>query len=188
VSSSESRTERHLRIGALKRPHGLRGEIAVLPVGNFPEQIRKGARVAAVESPGRPSRAGAEVLLEIESARPNGTHVLVKFTGRDSIDAVSPLSGMDLTIDRAVLERPGEDFLFDDEVRGFACVSPSGEALGRADGFERHGPACCLVVARGEDRFLVPYVRPIVRDVSRTRREIVLDAPEGLFEVPGSGR
>jgi ribosomal 30S subunit maturation factor RimM len=95
---------------------------------------------------------------------------------------------MDLTIDRGALERPGEDFLFDDEVGGFACVSVTGELLGRADGFERHGPACCLVVVRGEGRFLVPYVRPIVRDVSRERREIVLDAPEGLFESPGSAR
>jgi len=160
----------------------------VLPVGDFPGEIRKGARVAAVESPGRPSRAGAEVFLEIESARPSGTHVLVKFAGRDSIDAVAPLSGMDLTIDRGTLKRPAEDFLFDDEVRGFACMSASGEVLGRADGFERHGPACCLIVVRGEDRFLVPYVRPIVRDVSRDRREIVLDAPEGLFESPGSAR
>jgi 16S rRNA processing protein RimM len=132
VSSSESRTEGHLRIGALKRPHGLRGEIAVQPVGSFPEEIRKGARVAAVESPGRPSSEGSEVFLEIESARPNGRHVLVKFKGRDSIEAVAPLSGMDLTIHRASLRRPAEDFLFDDEVLGFACVSPSGEVLGRA--------------------------------------------------------
>jgi ribosomal 30S subunit maturation factor RimM len=95
---------------------------------------------------------------------------------------------MDLTIDRSALTRPGDDFLFDDEVRGFACVSASGEDLGRAEAFERHGPACFLVVARGEGRFLVPYVRPIVREVFRDRREIVLDAPEGLFDVPGAAR
>jgi len=183
VSSSESRTEGHLRIGALKRPHGLRGEIAVQPVGSFPEEIRKGARVAAVEAPGRPSSEGPEVFLEIESARPGGRHVLVKFAGRDSIEAVAPLSGMDLTIHRTTLRRPTEDFLFDDEVRGFACVSPSGELLGRADGFERHGAGCFLVVERGAERFLVPYVRPIVRAVAADRREIVLDPPGGIFEI-----
>jgi 16S rRNA processing protein RimM len=183
VSSSESRTEGHLRIGALKRPHGLRGEIAVQPVGSFPEEIRKGARVAAVESPGRPSSEGSEVFLEIESARPNGRHVLVKFKGRDSIEAVAPLSGMDLTIHRASLRRPAEDFLFDDEVLGFACVSPSGEVLGRAGGFERHGTGCFLVVEREGGRFLVPYVRPIVGAVAADRREIVLDPPGGIFEI-----
>ena len=183
MSSFESRTEGHLRIGALKRPHGLRGEIAVLPVGSFPEEIRKGARVAAVASPGRPSPAGAEVFLEIESARPNGTHLLVKFAGRDSVEAVAPLSGMDLTIDRSVLTRPAGNFLFDDEVRGFSCLSPSGDPLGRAEGFERHGSACFLVVAREAGRFLVPYVEPIVRAVDPGRREIVLDPPSGIFEL-----
>lgn len=183
MSSSESRTEGHLRIGALKRPHGLRGEIAVLPVGNFPEELRKGARVAAVEAPGRPSAEGAEIFLEIESARRSGTHVLVKFAGRDSIDAVASLAGMDLTIDRGALPRPEGDFLFDDEVRGFACVSPGGEVLGRAEGFERHGSGCFLVVGRETGRFLVPYVRAIVREVAADRREIVLDPPRGIFEI-----
>ena len=183
MSSSESRTDGHLRIGALKRPHGLPGEIAVLPVGSFPEEIRKGARVAAVEAPGRPSPAGAEVFLEIESARPNGRNVLVKFAGRDSIEAVAPLSGMDLTIHRKELRRPADDFLFDDEVVGFACLSPSGEVLGRAGGFERHGTACFLVVERGTERFLVPFVRPIVRAVAADRREIVLEPPDGIFEI-----
>ena len=183
MSSSESRTEGHLRIGALKRPHGLRGEIAVQPVGSFPEEIRKGARVAAVESPGRPSSEGAEIFLEIESARPHGRNVLVKFAGRDSIEAVAPLSGMDLTIHRSALRRPAGDFLFDDEVLGFACVSPSGELLGRAEGFERYGAACFLVVERGAERYLVPYVHPIVRAVAAERREIVLDPPGGIFEI-----
>jgi len=183
VSSSESRTEGHLRIGALKRPHGLRGEIAVQPVGSFPEEIRRGARVAAVEAPGRPSSEGAEVFLEIESARPHGRHFLVKFTGRDSIEAVAPLAGMDLTIHRGSLRRPADDFLFDDEVTGFSCVSAAGEMLGRAGGFERHGTACFLVVERGAERFLVPYVRPIVLAVAADRREIVLDPPGGIFEI-----
>ena len=183
MSSSESRTERHLRIGALKRPHGLRGEIAVLPVGDFPAQIRPGARVAAVETSGRAAGAESEIFLEIESVRRNGTHLLVKFAGRNSIEDVAGLSGRDLLVDRATLVRPAADFLFDDEVNGFSCVSASGEILGRAEGFERHGPSCCLVVERGGSRFLVPYVRPIVREVASDRREIVLDPPDGIFAV-----
>jgi 16S rRNA processing protein RimM len=184
VSSSESGIERRLRIGALKRPHGLRGEIAVLPVGDFPAEIRKGARVAAVEASGRgPAGAEAEIFLEIESVRRNGTHLLVKFAGRNSIGEVAGLSGRDLLVDRATLVRPAADFLFDDEVNGFSCVSASGEILGRAEGFERHGPSCCLVVQRGGSRFLVPYVHPIVREVVPDRREIVLDPPDGIFDV-----
>ncbi len=164
-------------VGELKRPHGLKGEIAVLPVGDFPDLIRAGASLTAVGADGRP------VSLVAFSVRPHGTHLLVKFAGRERLEDVEALSGSALVVDRSVLERPGEDFLFDDEVVGFACVSPDGEPLGQAEAFERHGPSCFLRVARGGARHLVPYVRPIVREVSRERREIVLDPPNGIFEL-----
>ena len=185
MSSSESRTDSYLRVGALKRPHGLRGAIAVEPIGDFPEQIHAGARVVAVG--GAPAAANgsriARTSLEIEWAHRHGTHILVKFSGRDSIDDVAALSGMDLVVPRASLARPSDDFLFDDEVAAFSCVTPGGKSLGRAEAFERHGPAVYLRVVRDGATFLVPFVHPIVCEVSRHRREIVLDPPDGLFEV-----
>lgn len=200
MSSSASGTDAYLRIGSLKRPHGLRGEIAVAPIGDFPDVIRSGARVVALiaardsaliaaldpalSAALDPVHAPAPgVALEIESARPHGTHVLVKFAGRDSIDAVAPLSGLDIAVERNRILRPADDFLFDDEVAGFACVDAGGESLGRAEAFERHGPGCYLRVARDGRTALVPFSRPIVREVSRERREIVLDPPEGLFDL-----
>jgi 16S rRNA processing protein RimM len=176
VSSSGSGADSRRRVGELKRPHGLRGEIAVRPVGNFADRIRPGA---AIEAEG----GGRAVLLRIAAVRPHGTHLLVKFAGRERLEDVEALAGLDLTVDRAELERPADDFLFDEEVAGFACVSPEGAAIGQAEAFERHGPACLLRVNRGGTRHLVPYVHPIVREVSRARREIVLDPPEGLFDL-----
>ncbi|HWC65617.1 MAG TPA: hypothetical protein VG777_06015, partial [Thermoanaerobaculia bacterium] len=152
------------------------GEIAVRPVGDFPDLIRPGARLSAL-APGR------RIPLEVASARRHGTHLLVKFAGRDRVEDVQDLAGLDLAVDRSALARPAEDFLFDEEVAGFACVDPSGAPLGRAEAFERHGPACFLRIVRGGARHLVPFARPIVREVSRERGEIVLDAPEGLFEL-----
>jgi 16S rRNA processing protein RimM len=178
VSSSASKGEPYLRVGALKRPHALRGEISVQPVGDFPGMIRAGARLSLIVAGGV-----APPPLVVESVRPHGTHLLVKFAGRDTVEAVADLSGKDLAVERESLARPSEDFLFDDEVAGFACVSAGGEPLGSVDGFERHGPTCFLRIRREEADHLVPFVRPIVREVSRERREIVLDLPDGLFEI-----
>jgi 16S rRNA processing protein RimM len=177
VSSSASGADPRRTVGELKRPHGLKGEIAVLPVGDFPELIRAGATLAAVGPDGR------VLTLVVSSVRPHGTHLLVKFAGRERVEDVEPLAGSALAVDRSALARPGEDFLFDDEVAGFACVSPDGGPLGRAEAFERHGPSCFLRVARGGARHLVPFTHPIVREISRERREIVLDPPDGLFEI-----
>jgi len=150
----------------------------VQPVGDFPERIRAGARLRVLDA-----GKTAAVALVVESVRSHGTHLLVKFEGRDSIEAVAELSGKDLAVGRESLARPSEDFLFDDEVAGFACVSSAGDRLGTAEGFERHGPACFLQVRRGDASHLVPFVHPIVREVSRARREIVIEPPDGIFEI-----
>jgi 16S rRNA processing protein RimM len=176
VSSSASEAEGRLRVAAIKRPHGLRGEIAVAPLGDFPERLTPGSRLTA-------RIAGAERELTVATARPHGTHVLVRFAGFDSLESVEALAGGDLYVDRTDLVAPGPDFIFDDEVRRFRCVSVSGEPIGQAIMFERFGPNCCLRIENGGKTVLVPFVHPIVREVSRERRVIVLDPPEGLFEL-----
>jgi len=176
VSSSAFGADSRLRVAAIKRPHGLRGEIAVENLGDFPERLAPGARLTAVV-------AGAAIELTVASARPHGTHILLRFEGRETLESVEGLSGSDLYADRSELPRPSPDFIFDDEVRGFRCVSLSGESLGQAVAFEKFGSNCCLRVDRLGKAFLVPFTHPIVREVSRDRGVIVLDPPEGLFEL-----
>jgi 16S rRNA processing protein RimM len=175
VSSSESRADR-LQVASIKRPHGLRGEIAVEPVGDFPERLSAGSHLTTVCD-------GAWISLTIAGARPHGTHVLLRFEGRDSRESVEPLSGGDLFADRSEFSPPSADFIFDDEVARFRCESASGELLGKALAFEKFGPNCCLRIDRGGRSFLVPFAHPIVREVLRDRGVIVLDPPEGLFDL-----
>lgn len=176
MSLSESAAERKLRVGAIKRPHGLRGEIAVEPLGDFPERLEPGSRLTA--------RTGdRERALTVASARRHGTHVLVRFEGFETVEAADTLKGGDLYADRELLTPPSPDFIFDDEVSRFLCVSVAGEPLGQAVAFERFGENCCLRVERAGKAVLVPFSHPIVREVSRDRGVIVLDPPEGLFEL-----
>ena len=121
--------------------------------------------------------------MKVESARAGGTHLLVKFENCGDVDRARSLSGGDLLIDRAELVRPSADFLFDDEVEGFACVSPQGESLGVAKRFEKLGSALFLVVEQGGKSSLVPFVYPIVAEVERAKRRFVLDPPEGLLDL-----
>ena len=176
MSSSASAADGRLRIAAIKRPHGLKGEIAVEPLGDFPERLAPGSRVTAVWGSGARE-------LTVASARSHGTHLLVRFEGLESVDAVEGLRGGDLYADRSLFARPSPEFIFDDEVARFRCVSVTGEPLGRAEAFERHGENCCLRVESAGRAVLVPFVHPIVREVSRERGEIVLDPPDGLFEL-----
>jgi 16S rRNA processing protein RimM len=128
------------------------------------------------EGPGGPRE------LEVRSSRPAGRRVLVKFVGWEGREKAKELCGGAVSVAREALARPSEDFLFEDEIEGFVCVSSGGETLGRARRFERHGDQVCLEVARGGRTYLVPYTRPIVVEVDRELRRVVLDPPEGLLE------
>ncbi len=175
MSSSESEADA-LRVAAIKRPHGLRGEIAVEPIGDFPERLSAGSRLTArVE--------GGKRELTVEGVRPHGTHLLMRFSGCNSRESVERLAGGDLYVDREEVPAPSPDFIFDDEIGGFRCVAISGETLGQAVAFERFGAHCCLRMERDGKSILVPFVHPIVREVSRERRLIVLDPPDGLLEI-----
>lgn len=119
----------------------------------------------------------------MEAVRENGTHLLVKFRDRDDRDAVQPIAGADLLVDRLELVRPSADFLFDDEVEGFFCVSREGDPLGVAKRFEKLGSSRFLVVEKSGKSSLVPFVYPIVAEISRSQRRLVLDLPDGLLEL-----
>ena len=121
--------------------------------------------------------------LEVSTSRAAGPRVLVKFVGWEGLEKAKELCGGTVSVEREAIARPSEDFLFEHEIEGFACVSSGGEPLGRALRFERHGDQVFLEVIRGGRRHLVPYTRPIVVEVDRERRRVVVDPPEGLFEL-----
>lgn len=145
-------------------------------LGDFPERLQAGSRLTA-------RVAGGDRELTVAGTRRHGTHVLVRFEGVESVEQARALSGGDLYADRRLLTLPSPDFIFDDEIQKFRCVSTSGESLGRAVAFERFGQNCCLRIERDGKAFLVPYAHPIVVEVSRDRFVIVLDPPDGLFEL-----
>lgn len=177
MSPSASGTDDDLRLAVLRHPHGLKGEISAELLGQeFAEALAPGTGL-------RWEKGGRRGELVVESCRPAGARYLVKIAGCDDRESAADLCGGFLCIGREELGRPSADFLFEDEIRGFRCVSVRGEPLGEARAFERHAGHVYLEVARGQRTVLVPYTRPIVAEVDRAGRRLVLDPPEGLFEI-----
>lgn len=176
MSTSESKAEDFLRVATVERPHGLGGELSVTPAADFASELRPGRTFLW--------RGGVgERLLEVETVRPAGRRMLVAFCGIANREQAREIGGGGLYLRRVELRRPAEDYLFDDEVASFDCVSAAGESVGRIEGFERHAGACYLRLRRGDRSCLVPFSKPIVLEVSREERRIVLDPPEGLWDL-----
>lgn len=152
------------------RPHGVRGEITVLPTGDDPGDF----------APGMVLRAG-ERDLEVRSARPyRDRGLIVALAGIADRNMAETLRGAVLT--RAAADRRplAQGEFWSSSLVGLQAVTRSGVVLGRVT---------AVVVGEFQDRLVVtvpsgaevqvPFVGGMVGDPAGGR--IVIDPPEGLF-------
>jgi 16S rRNA processing protein RimM len=166
-----------LVVGAVRRPHGLRGEVVVEVRTDFPERFAEGARLVW-------RQGGLEKPLVVRGVRPFGGGLLMRFEGIEDVDAARVLQGGDLCVPETEAHPAPPGFFYAHEVRGFSCEDESGRALGTVLDLETTPAGPMLTVDAGGGReALVPWTRPIVVRVERESRRVVLDPPEGLFDL-----
>jgi 16S rRNA processing protein RimM len=166
-----------LVVGRIRRPHGLDGEVSVEVVTDFPERFVPGTALSW--------RSGeAERGLTLQAARPHAGRLLLRFAGVETVEAARELCGGELCVAEAEAHPAPEGFYYAHEVLGFVCEDAAQRRLGVASGLEST-PAGPMLTVRSEDgrEALVPWTHPIVVRVDRSERRIVLDPPEGLFDL-----
>ncbi|MGH3713535.1 MAG: ribosome maturation factor RimM [Micromonosporaceae bacterium] len=171
-----------LVIGAVIRPHGVRGEVLVDIRTDEPDARFVPGSVLVTD----PVDAGP---LTIEGVRPHTTggrtRLIVAFEDVLDREGADELRGVKLQMDSGELGPTGDpDEFHDHELVGLAAVSSEGAALGQVIGVE-HAPAHELLVVRRPDggRALVPFVKAIVPEVDLDARRVVLTPPAGLLEL-----
>ena len=150
------------------KAHGLRGEVVVNLVTNRMERIAAGQRLT-VRRAGSPPNDATELM--VTSSRPFGHRHLVYFEGVSTREAAEALRGAQLLA--PPVEDPGAMFVHD--LIGSEVIDVGGASHGIVAAVEAN-PASDLLV--GEAGWLVP-LRFVVE---RRGRQLVVDAPEGLFE------
>ncbi|MGQ0482193.1 MAG: ribosome maturation factor RimM [Pseudonocardia sp.] len=164
-----------LVVGRVGRPHGLRGDLTVTVLTDYPEQ-------RFVDGAEFPLRGGRR--LRIAGTRWHSGTLLVRFDGVLDRDAAAALTGTVLTVDAADLP-PAEDpdEFHDHQLVGLHAELADGTPVGSVREVV-HGPGGeLLVIARAEQPdALVPFVRQIVPTVDLAGGRIVLTPPEGLLE------
>jgi 16S rRNA processing protein RimM len=167
-----------LVVGRVGKPHGVRGEVTVEVRTDDPD-----ARFA----PGSSLRTDPDERgpLTVSEVRPRSGGLVVAFAGVDSREAAEALRGTVLVVDSETLP-PIEDAdeWYDHQLVGLAAVDPAGAALGTVADVV-HAPASDLLVVRDADggEHLVPFLREMVPTVDVPGGRVVVDAPEGLFDL-----
>ncbi|MDU4959937.1 MAG: ribosome maturation factor RimM [Sporomusaceae bacterium] len=155
-------------IGKIVAPHGVRGDVRVNPLTDFPERFLTMKQVLA-----------GEQLLPLESAKMHKQFLLLKFGGRDDRNAVEELRGRLLYVPRSetVPLPAGEYYIFD--LIGMDVYTTDGRAIGKVAEVLATGSNDVYVVERPSGRpLLVPALKTIVAELDTAAKRMVIADPQ----------
>lgn len=155
-----------IEIGRTGRAHGVRGDIAVMLLTDRAERLAPGARVMV-----------GDTWCTVAASRDAATRWLVRFEGIDDRDAAERLANRTVRAER--LEDRG-DSLYVDELIGAVVVDAAGVSHGRCVAVVDN-PAHELLEL--EDGALVPVVFVTGLEGTGDDRRVLIDPPEGLFDL-----
>ncbi len=166
--------EQLIVVGEITRAHGVRGEVRVLPVTDFPDRLLRLTRAVLVQGgAGRPVR--------IARARPAGRLVVMKLAGIDTPEAAEALRGATLRVrpEEAPRLPAGQFYVF--QIVGLAARTPDGRVVGTVVDVLRTGSNDVYVVRPPEGQaILLPAVEGVVESIDLARGELVVRPPEWL--------
>ncbi len=168
-----------LILGQIMRPHGVRGELRLKIVTDYPERIAQLETVYIGTDPydRRSARAFA-----VAGTRRHREHLLVKLKGIDTLDDAERYRGQMLmvSVEDAIPLADDEYYVF--QVLNAAVVTTAGEHLGRVREVLETG-ANDVFVVQGTDwrEILIPDVRHIVVDIDIINKVLTVDPLPGLL-------
>ena len=163
-------TPTRLLAGEIGKPHGIAGEVYVLPISDDPRRFEPGSVLQKDETE-----------LVVAGARRHGNRLLVKFEGVDSRDDAERLRGP-LFVPSAQARALDEDEFWPHDLAGCELATPDGRVHGRIVEVVAGSAHDLLVVETSSGRRMVPFVKDIVRDVDVHGRRVVVEPPAGLLD------
>jgi 16S rRNA processing protein RimM len=118
--------------------------------------------------------------VEVESSRPHGRFLLVKFRGYDDPQAARGLAHAVLYVDRDEMPPLGEGEYYHADLLGCVVVDAAGTELGRVTDVFPAGGHDVLVVETGGREWMLPVVGSVVLAMELDAGLVRVNLPEGL--------
>lgn len=165
-------------IGSLVKAVGLKGEVKLLPGPDF--------WPGALQVPGLDlvSSGGNHRHVRIEKMRAKGRTFILKLSGVEGIDEAESVVGSDVVVSLEGLDSEQmPEALLPCQLMDLEARLQNGEVVGRVVDLLLGPDQQCLIVEKASERFLVPNVPDVVVRIDLPGGFIVLDPPEGLFDL-----
>ena len=163
-------------IGQITRPHGIQGEVKVLPFTESPDSFQKFDRVY-IRRPGQEPE-----VISITEARPHKAIVLLKLKGVRTRDEAEALHGAEILVERDWLPKLEADEYYWIDLIGLEVLDTEGRGLGEVWNIFNNGADDILVVKRDGREILLPFRGEIIDEVDLPNGRILANPPLGLIE------
>lgn len=170
-SSGTSGEPRFLAVGQIARPHGVRGDLLMHVLTEFPHRLASLETVYLGQAH-RPFR--------VEAARFHGNDMLLTLAGIGDRPEAEAVRGQLVSIalaDAAELP-PGRYYYY--QIEGLNVFTEEGEALGRVVEILETGANDVYVVRGDEREILLPAIRSVIREIDLEGGRMVVHLLEGL--------
>ena len=165
-----------ITIGKAVKPFGVKGEIKIKPMTDFPERFKDLVRVYLV------SPAGEELVCDVKSMRYVGDSPLLLLNRYDSPEKAKALNGWLVKVpeEETVPLPEGRYYWF--ELIGMEVVSEGGERLGTIVEIFETGSNDVYVMKYGGREVYLPATKEVIKQVDRKKKQMIIHLMDGLME------
>ena len=169
--------EHEIPVAVVGRPRGKSGEVILHPYFDLKREHFEGIEVA-LRWPGRGERRVA-----IRRIWWHQQKTICHFEGCNSIDDARELTHAEMVVLRKQLAALDDDEFLAVDLIGCQIVLADETPIGTVTAADEKGSPLLTIAGAGGRELLVPFAGAIVVEVDIQRRRIVIDPPQGLFEI-----
>jgi len=163
-------------VGIIKRPHGIQGQVEIMPFTDFPERRFSAGACLGVDLP-----KGEIKKLTVDQVTSKRGNVLVKFEDFSTEKEARALTGLCLWVEEDQVFPLNEGHYYHFELVGLKVVEREQEKGEVVEVIP--GPACdYLLVREAKKDYLLPLIQVFVINIDLTAGLIKVDCPEGFWE------
>lgn len=160
-------------IGKIVAPVGIRGEVKVIVLTDFPERFDVGSEIALKMPKGESRR------VRIAGRRPTRSGLTLKLEGIDTRNDAETLRDAEFVIDRSELAELSEGQFYVFDIIGLRVITDDGRECGEVIEVLQGGANDVYVTSTG---LCIPALHDVVAKVDVDKREMVIRPVPGLLD------
>ncbi|AFT81442.1 ribosome maturation factor RimM [Leuconostoc carnosum] len=170
-------TDNLFKVGTIVNTHGIRGEVKIMAITDFPEnRFKKGVELQIETKQGL-------VPMTVQSSRLHKNMWLVLFEGIMNINEIEKYKTDDIYVASDERQELEDDEYYYDEIIDSRVVNLTGNVIGIVSEIMTTGANDVWVVKReGQPDALIPMIDDVVKSVDVDNKLITIDALEGLLD------